>query len=54
MEYHNIQERQIRQGKENAHLTSAQLAQLAAHLMEDKKAKHVRILDLRQVSTVKE
>lgn len=35
-----------------AGLTSAQVAQLAARLLEDKKARQVRILDISQISTV--
>lgn len=52
MEYNKIQELQTLKGKENANLTSAQLAQLVAQLLEDKKGREVRILDIRPISPV--
>ncbi len=52
MEYINIETPQSHQRKGNAHLTSAQMAQLAVRLMDDKKARQVRILDIRKISLV--
>lgn len=43
---------QILNGKGNAHLTSAQLAQTAARILEDRKAQKVKVLDIRKLSSV--
>lgn len=52
MEYTKAEATTSHPGKENAHLTTAHLAQLAARLMDNKKARQVRILDIRKISPV--
>lgn len=51
-EYNKMHELNALYGKENADLTSAQLAQLAAQLLEDRKGRDVRVLDLRSLTPV--
>ena len=53
MEYGNVEEVEIGERKGNAGLAeSAKLARMAALAADDKKAKAVRILDIRSISSV--